>query len=417
MTPLTTMHSAPQRQTAFPPRILAYYAVEGLASLGSSLLMLGIFFYTERKLGWTARQNLLLATAQGVVYVFGALGASAVSAHIGRRGMLIGLNLALAALASVALVSPAVHVVVPVILAYTAICAAGWPALESLVSSAAPDAHALSRRVAVYNLVWSGTGAAIVAVSGTLIVRYPPGMFLVPLAVHAICAALMIASPREVASSAAPGGEPHPTPEPELLRVRTLAMRLSRVALPSMYAVNYALGALMPSLPVIRSIPDTRMQTLIGSVWLLARWLAFVLLGATTWWHTRPRSLLAAAVVMLAAFLGVTLRPSALIPGAGFTTFGDQTSMILWQILLGLAMGLIYSGSLYFGMVLSHGSTEHGGYHEALIGLGSILGPGAGAAAEFLRGDDPPAVIASVAGIILLSVILSAVVSWRHDTG
>ena len=28
------------------------------------------------------------------------------------------------------------------------------------------------------------------------------------------------------------------------------------------------------------------------------------------------------------------------------------------------------------GMVLSDGSTEHGGYHEALIGLGSVLGPG-----------------------------------------
>lgn len=417
MTPVTSSHPALRHERAFPLRIIAYYSVEGLASLGASLLMLGIFFYTERKFGWTARQNLLLATAQGVVYVFGALGASIVSGHVGRRGMLIGLNVLLACLASIALKWSSVHVVVAVLLAYTALCAAGWPALESLVSSAAPDAHALSRRVAVYNLVWSGTGAAIVAVSGTLIVRYPPGMFLVPLAVHAICAVLMIASPRERRAAPGAGEAVHPTAEPELLRVRTLAMQLSRVALPSMYAVNYALGALMPSLPVIHSISDTKMQTLVGSVWLVARWLAFALLGATTWWHTRPRTLLAAAIVMLIAFLGVTLRPSALIPSLGFTRFGDQTSMILWQILLGLAMGLIYSGSLYFGMVLSHGSTEHGGYHEALIGLGSILGPGAGAAAEFLRGDDPPAVIASVAGIILLSIVLSSIVSWRHDAG
>ena len=51
-------------------------------------------------------------------------------------------------------------------------------------------------------------------------------------------------------------------------------------------------------------------------------------------------------------------------------------------------MGMIYSASLYFGMVLSDGSTEHGGYHEALIGLGSILGPGTAALTQLVwRGD------------------------------
>ena len=40
------------------------------------------------------------------------------------------------------------------------------------------------------------------------------------------------------------------------------------------------------------------------------------------------------------------------------------------------------------GMVLSEGSTEHGGYHEALIGLGSILGPGTAALTQWKWPND-----------------------------
>jgi hypothetical protein len=76
-------------------------------------------------------------------------------------------------------------------------------------------------------------------------------------------------------------------------------------------------------------------------------------------------------------------------------------------------MGIIYSASLYFGMVLSQGSTEHGGYHEALIGLGQSLGPGAGAIAASFWPGQAWAGISSVAGILTLSVIASVVVTVR----
>ena len=79
--------------------------------------------------------------------------------------------------------------------------------------------------------------------------------------------------------------------------------------------------------------------------------------------------------------------------------------MIAWQIVLGVTMGLIYSGSLYFGMVLSEGSTEHGGYHEALIGM---LEPVANPIWVLLAlGEVPPA--ASIVGGLM---VVSAV-AWR----
>ena len=51
-------------------------------------------------------------------------------------------------------------------------------------------------------------------------------------------------------------------------------------------------------------------------------------------------------------------------------------------------------------MVLSDGSTEHGGYHEALIGLGWVLGPAAGTAAAWLKPHDPRAGVAAVGTLI-----------------
>src|SRR5205823_3476209 len=147
----------------------------------------------------------------------------------------------------------------------------------------------------------------------------------------------------------------------------------------------------------------TAMRTLVSSIWMAARWVTFLILGATTWWHTRPRILLAATALMLIAFLGVTIPPSDLFASRSHSI--DLTSMLTWQLLLGAAMGLIYAGSLYFGMVLSEGSTEHGGYHEALIGLGSVLGPGAAALTQTLGPANPYLAIGAVAAVILTTLL------------
>jgi hypothetical protein len=167
--------------------------------------------------------------------------------------------------------------------------------------------------------------------------------------------------------------------------------------------VNFSLSALLPSLPLIKQLSPT-MQTLCGSVWLAARFASFVMLGRTIFWHARPRILLGAAIFMLGAFIGVTIQP-------GVSREIDLATMIASQIVLGLSMGMIYSASLYFGMVLSDGSTEHGGYHEALIGLGSVLGPGAGAATQYLWPGDVTRAVIAVATIVGICVLIAGVAS------
>ena len=109
---------------------------------------------------------------------------------------------------------------------YTILSAAQWPLLESLISIGA-NAGKLSRRISIYNLVWSGSGAITVAACGVVIAHFPQGIFLTTAGAHLI-ALLLLAQiqPQPRHSSAA-----HLHPEPELLPLRTLANALSRIAL------------------------------------------------------------------------------------------------------------------------------------------------------------------------------------------
>ncbi len=257
----------------------------------------------------------------------------------------------------------------------------------------------------------------MLAINGIILEKWTIGAFLIPSMGHGICAITLFVLFRvRRARVLRTGGPliqnlsmPAFEPDPELLPIRTLALWLSRVALPATYVVIYSLMALMPSLPVMQGLDETH-KTLLGSIWMGARWITFLILGLGAWWHARPRILVAAAALMLLSFVGIVLRPSDLT--WGFSTHADLISMTLWQLGLGVAIGMIYAASLYFGMVLSDGSTEHGGYHEALIGLGSILGPGTGAIAQWISPGNLRLGISSLGGIIALTVVAVFVTSF-----
>lgn len=453
---------------ALPRNVWTCLLIEGFTSLGCSQLLLGIFFFTSSTLGWEPRHNLLMAATVGVVYVFASLSAEPFSRRLGRRGALIAASTACAIIALFGMVFiSSSALVATTLLLYTIASTLIWPVLESTVATGC-NAHEMSRRIGIYNLVWSGVNIVGVSLIGTLITYWPAGVFIVPALAHLNAVVLIVfggrlddsvvttpashSSHSENAGDAgvAPtenSGAVHAEPEPELLRVRKLALSLSRLALPATYMVMYGMMALMPTLPVMQSLP-TSMQTLVGSIWLAVRWIAFLILGATVWWHTRPIWLLWATILMLAAFLGITVRPSdvahafntdamrrptpeaerSAAPDAPGAQFGgasqpsraspiaphlDLASMIFWQITLGFAVALIYAASLYFGMVLSEASTAHGGYHEALIGLGSVLGPGSGALAQWLFPGKAWVSTAAVGSVIALTALAGAIAAIR----
>jgi MFS family permease len=384
-------------------RLLTTYVVDGLLSFAGNLLFIGIFFYTANVFKWELRRNFMLAAGQGVVYVIGALLAQRIARWMGNRRLLIVSNIALAAVCVVGTLAKSPAVMTAAIIVYVPLLALDWPVLESLASGAT-DPDEMSRRIGVYNLVWAGTGAVAVAVQGTIIKLDPRGVFFIPLVIHVVCVSIFVlvrgyGEPSQAAESA--GDHAHLNPEPELVRQRTVALWLSRIALPSTYVVIYSLSALMPLLPLMRRL-DTTLQTLVGSAWMVSRWVMFWVLGASTFWHARPRLLLIAAVAMGLSFVGVAINPFDPAEPRGLRA--ALAWIVASQLVLGVALGMIYTASLYFGMVLSEGSTEHAGYHEALIGVGQILGPALGVVTQILWPGSLLAGTAAVASVIVLSI-------------
>jgi hypothetical protein len=381
------------------------YGVEGVSGLASTMLIISIYFYTEKVFGWSMRQNLILAAAEGLVYVVGSLAAKAVSGRFGRRNSLLVVYAILGAIAAVGIVKPTPMVVTTLLIIYTMTISLTWPMLESLVASGL-SARQLSKILGAYNLVWAGIGACAVAVNGSIIEHWPKGVFIIPTVAHGMGLLLLWITPA-TATPSNPQSHEELRAEDGLIGQRRLALWLSRIALPAMYIVIFSLSAMLPSLPAMKRM-STSYATVVSSAWLVARWFTFWFLGATHWWHTRPRLLLWAAVLMLIGFMGTVL------PAARSGSLASIiAAMIAAQIVLGIAMGLIYSASLYFGMVLSDGSTEHGGYHEALIGLGQTVGPLAGAAAQTIWPGSAVAGIAAVSALVAMAILAAAGAALR----
>jgi predicted MFS family arabinose efflux permease len=95
---------------------------------------------------------------------------------------------------------------------------------------------------------------------------------------------------------------------------------------------------------------------------------AFITLWLWTDWHYRFRWLVTAFAILVVAFILILTVPNLAV-------------LLVAQIFFGGAIGLIYYSSLFYSMDAGDTKGEHGGIHEAAIGLGNCVGPGIGAAA------------------------------------
>ena len=419
-----TPHALPHRHRRF-----LLYGAETANAIAAVLLLVGLSFYTHHRFGWGPRENFTVAAFQGALYMLGALLAQKISQRWGREKSLLGLYAGMMALAvSVGICASMGWAATTALLAVleTGLVAASWPMLQSLISSAG-QASLLSKRLGFYNIIWSTAGAIAVASSGAVIQYTPAWVFFGIIAAgHLLAGSLIAYSTRSTAphidaalSPTRPGHRSAgatpptpPTPQVEIVRRLRLALWLSRIALPSTYVVIYSIAPAMPSLHAIKQLPPAT-ATLAGSVWLIARAAAFVATGNTTFWHKRPSLMFLASIAMLFAFIG-TIIPGSL---AGMDLIRALSIMAAAQIILGFSIGTIYSASLYLGMAVSEGSTAHGGYHEALIGLGQILGPLLGATLQWMYPDTLWPAVAGISAIVLISVLFEAAVGLRASGG
>lgn len=352
---------------------LGYFTLEAVNSFAGTFYLFYLFFLTSAEFGFTTRDNLLLTAAYGFFYTiaswqggrftqrFGYLNAL----KIGFAGMAVGL--------SIGLIVPGVLGQVLALIGWTLPCCLIWPSLEALVTEG-EDYEGTARMVGCYNVVWSAASAVAFFSGGWLWDKFGKH------GLYGICIALMIGqflftlwlarSAKKIPHPTKPKTEPAHQPEAAALRQSLPPKRFLQMAWlanPFAYVAINTVGAVIPQLAQKFQLSPTQ-SGMFCSLWFFVRAFSFIGLWHWTGWHYRFRWL-------LAAFLGLIF---------GFITMMVATQLwlvLVAQLVFGAAIGLLYYSSLFYSMDVGDTKGEHGGLHEAAIGIGICAGPAVGAAA------------------------------------
>ncbi len=373
------------------------YVLEGLNSLGTSFYFNYLFFFLKNEYAFTNRQNLLVGALAGFVYVPGAL----LGGKVGQKqGYLFALKLGLGVM-FLALLAGLFMTSVPGLLVTMCLWTVGmcftWPNLEALACDRQP-AERLPGVIGTYNVVWSGASALAYFFGGAVAERLGwRSIFWAPALIHAVQIGLAFSMRRNWRAilNAPARRETVDEGHPE----GALFLKLAWVANPFAYI---AINGTIPLIPDLanRFQLSPAFAGVFCSLWFFARALTFVALALWTGWHYQFRYMAAAYLGMLAASAGMLLSGKLLV-------------VIASQIVFGWCIGLIYYSSLYYSMHVGETKGEHGGFHEAAIGLGIFGGPAIGAAALFIA---PGSRQSSVLGIALVISIGFAILLWLRTS-
>jgi hypothetical protein len=157
--------------------------------------------------------------------------------------------------------------------------------------------------------------------------------------------------------------------------------------LPLSYVVSTTIAPLLPFR--LAAVGVGSGGSVFAGLWMTARFLTFFTMWRTAFWHGRWGTLAAGSALLLASFAAILLAPTVVGLVAGLVGFG-------------VGMGLIYYCALYYSLAVGHAAVEAGGLFEALVGLGSCVGPLVGTAGQLLGGSANAGVATlGVAAIVL----------------
>ena len=261
-----------------------------------------------------------------------------------------------------------------------------WPALEALICEG--PRSSLPTMVGLYNFGWAASGATAFFTAGMLLEKLGVrSLFWVPASLHLLQLALVPVAVRlSKRSDCRP--VPNPATPPVAQQDQRRFMQMAWLANPLSYV---AINTLVPLIPSItgRLGLTTAQAGIVCSAWMFARLVAFIGLWKWTGWHYRFRWLAGSYVLMIACFAGMLLSPSIVL-------------LVAAQIVFGLSIGLIYYSSLYYSMDASEERGAHGGFHEALIGIGLFVGPAVGATSLAMVPSMSGAGALSVSGLLVV---------------
>jgi MFS family permease len=370
---------------------VGYFVLEWLNICATAYYGNYVFFLLRQEFGFTNRDNLLYAALSGFLYVFVAWFAGKFAQKHGYFFALrIGFSIMAVVLISGMYVLSAAGQLV-VLMGWTFGMCFTWPTLEALVSEG-EDRKGLAAMIGVYNVVWA-SGAAVAYFTGGALMQNlgQRSLFWLSASIHALQFLLTLWLQRQARllgahHVAAEIGDidPHDFGVPK--ERKRIFLRLAWLSNPFAYI---AMNTVIPLMPYVASRLNltTTFAGFVCSTWMFARLFAFAALWRWPGWHYRFGWLIGAYVTMVAGFAVLLLIESL-------------AAVIIAQLAFGLSVGLIYYSSLFYAMDVGETKGEHGGFHEALIGVGLCGGPAVGTIALRVFPALPHA------GILAVSVLL-----------
>ena len=382
------------------------FTLEGLNSFGTVFYFNYLYFRMRDGFGFGNKRNLALAASLGLVYTFAAWQTGKFAQ---RRGYFAALKtgyvimaLALAAGLALNLVLKCAWVEIAIAIVVTTGMCFIWPTLEAFVSDG-ETAEQLPRMVGIYNVVWALTAALAYFTGGSLINVFGYKIiFALPLTVVLGMLALSFWLQGHAAEMAREAVEnaTHSPPKPHqpgspnakvFLRMAWLANPFAYIAIQTLIAVIPGIAAKFHLSPMMAGFACT--------LWYFIRVGAFVALWHWPGWHYRFHWLAAAFVLLIVSFAAIFMASNLVV-------------LIVAQIFLGAAIGLIYYSSLFYSMDAGDTKGEHGGIHEAAIGMGNCVGPAIGALSlQFLPQYANSAGVA--VSILLLCGFVALLTIWK----
>jgi predicted MFS family arabinose efflux permease len=386
------------------------YVLEGVNAFATTLYLTYLFFHMRDRFGFGNLENLSLSAVNGFVYTFAAWFGGRFAQ---RRGYFFALRLGFLVMATALLIATQVGSVAghfATMIFWTLGICFTWPTLEAIVSEGEPPVR-LPRLIGIYNLVWACASGIAYFVGGAFLEQLGrSSIFFIPLALHGVQLVLLswlerqsVANPVVVSSQAEEVKRVQP--ENERRRSPVAPERFLKMAWLANPFAYITISALLPVIPRLaeRLHLSPKLAGFFCSVWFFARAGSFLALWQWTGWHYRFRWLGGAFVAMGVSFALILLA-------------GNLWVLLVAQVVFGLAVGLIYYSSLFYSMDLAERKGEHGGFHEAAIGIGICVGPALGAAALYFTPSHPNASTWAVCGLVLVGFVILMVLRWRRES-
>jgi predicted MFS family arabinose efflux permease len=393
----------------------SFFILEWLNALATAYYFNYLFFYMLEHFGFGNRNNLLITALYGFVYMFSAWYAGRIARKHGYMRLLrfgfggMGVAMVCGGLIPHAFgYSRGAEIMqFAIVVAWTMSMCFTWPTLQSLVSQG-ESPEELPRTAGIYNIVWA-SAAAVAYLTGGALFQWIGGevlTFWLPAAIHAVQLVLL----RRCQRSDAPGHSPAsaaavPVASTQELNPRPISkargfLMLAWIANPFAYIAIYGVLPVIPNLTNSLGL-DAATAGVVCSVWFWTRLTAFVWFWLWPGWHYRFGWLLGAFITLIASFAAILLIPHV-------------WTLVLAQIVFGLAVGLIYYSSLYYSMDTGASKGKEGGIHEAAIGLGIFLGPAAGVSALQIFPHQPNAGTYNIGGLLILGLVIFLLAQMRN---